>query len=808
MARFVALCSALALLVQFSQCASNATNSTISDPSSYVNVFIGTTNGGHVFPGATLPHGLIKAGMDTDSPGNQAGYDANATYNATGFSQLHDEGTGGGVSLSNFKLFPLPNCTDFRACPTSMDSRKTLRVVLPDGTPDDAGSPGYFASNLSTGIRVELTAASRAALHRYTFPASSTLPRMIVDITNDGLNSNTEPVISVDPTSGRVVGGASFAGSFGPGRYSVYTCVDFKGEGFDLGSPVEYGVYITDEPTQYSTTFTQLYSGFDSEMGALLGFSPSSDSSDGTTTILARVGVSFISTDQACSNAETDIPEWDFEGVVTNARDTWNELLGRIQVDTTGVDDEITELFYSSFYRTHLVPANYTGENPKWESTEPYYDSFYCNWDTFRNLYPLYSLHDPERFAEIVRGMINIQQHEGWLPECRGATVQQYIQGGSDADPILGEFFVKYHGQAASLGVSSDNLFQALLVDGENTSTIWNLQGRLNTAWKQYNFIPSDLYAPGGAATKQVSRTIESAFDDFAIAQVAKILNQTDIANEYYSRAGYYVNVWNENVTLPGDDTVKGMMQPRFMNGTFNYTDPRHCSVNDPTQATCYLDATNHDGFYESSPMVYSLFVPHDTAKLIELAGGNESFVHRLNVMFEQHFFDISDEPSMQIPFMYHYVNQPGLSVQQARETMADNFNTTVIGIPGNDDSGVMGSFAAFVLLGMYPVPATQQYLLVSPYFPQVSFYNPAFNSTTTIKATNFQGNPANGTGGTVYIQNVTVNGQPYKSNCYLDWDVFQSGSTVELTLTDDASVACGDTADALPPSLSTGGFA
>ncbi|KAH7911239.1 glycoside hydrolase family 92 protein [Hygrophoropsis aurantiaca] len=810
MTRPLGLLSVLALLSSTGSYAqTSSTNTTITDPASYVDVFIGTTNGGHVFPGATLPHGMVKVGLDTDSPGNQAGYDANATFNATGFSQLHDSGTGGGASLSNFKLWPLPECSSFGECPTSLESRKVLRNILPDGSPDDLGSPGYFATNLSTGIRVEVTASRRVALHRYTFPPSSREPRIVVDITNDGLNSNTEPTIKVDPTTGRVTGGARFQASFGPGRYNAYTCVDFKGDGYDIASPTEYGVYLSDEPVKYSTTFTQLYSGFVSEMGALIGFPPSSNSSDQSTTILARVGVSLISTAQACANAESEIPDFDFDGTWQTAQNTWNELLGRVQVDPQDVDEEIISLFYSSaslhiylLYRTHIVPADYTDENPRWVSTEPYYDSFYCNWDTYRNLYPLMSLHDPEVFSRIVRGMINIQQHEGWLPECRGATVQQYIQGGSNGDPILSEFFVKFYDYAASLNVSADDLYNALLVDAEDQPDDWDLQGRQTTAWKQYNFIPSDIYAAGGAATKQVSRTLEHSFGDFAISQVSKVLNKTDDFTKYSQRASNFVNVWNANVSLPGHPEIKGMMQPRFASGQWNYTDPRHCSVNDPLQATCYLDATNTDGFYESSPMVY---VPHDTAKLIELQGGDESFIKRLDVIFNENYYDVTDEPSMQIPYMYHYANRPGLTTQKTREIISQFYNTSISGLPGND--GAMASYAVFFLAGMYPLPATRQFLLASPYFQQISFFNPLFNTTTTIKASGFAGNPKDGKGGNVFVKSVTIDGEPWKSNCYLEWDVFVKGSTVELELTDDITVTCGDAADALPPSLSTGGY-
>ncbi|KAJ3768583.1 glycoside hydrolase family 92 protein [Lentinula raphanica] len=777
----------------------------ITDPASFVLPFIGTTNGGHVFPGATLPHGMVKVGMDTDSPGNQAGYDANSTFNATGFSQLHDTGTGGAISLSNFKLWAFVNCSRFEDCPTSLESRKTLRNVLPDGSADDFASPGYFSTNLSTGIRVELTSTRRTAIHRYTFPAGTAQPRMVVDITNDGARTSTNPVMTLDPTTARVMGGAQFAASFGPGRYTAFTCVDFGGEGFELGSPTEFGTWLGNFPVQGQTDINQLYFGFIDELGALFTFPPAPEGTP--TVILARAGVSFISSEQACANAEEEIPDFDFDRVQAENRATWNELLGRIQVDTTNVSTETIQLLYSAIYRTHISPADYTGENPKWNSTEPYYDSYYCNWDTYRTLYSFMALHDPMTFSRIVRGMIDIQKHEGWLPECRGATAMQFIQGGSNGDPILGEFFVKFSNQAAALNVSADDLYTALLADAELQPPNWNLQGRQADAWKQFNYIPQDMFDAGGANTKQVSRTLEHAFGDFAISQVAKILGKTDDAAKYSKRANNSFNVWNPDITVPGAPGVAGMMQPRFKNGTFNFTDPRHCSIHDPEMATCFLNAANRDGFYESSPIVYSQYVPHDTAQLIQLQGGTDSFVSRLDFIFNQSYFDVTDEPSMQIPYMYHYANLPGQSTQRSRQVIAESFNTSVNGLPGNDDSGAMASYTAFYLAGMYPLPATRQLLLASPFFPSISFFNPLFNSTTTIKANGFEGNPADGTGGKVFVKNVTVNGEPYKSNCFLEWDVFTNGSVVELTLTDDINVTCGTGSEALPPSLSTGGY-
>ncbi|KAK0209677.1 glycosyl hydrolase family 92-domain-containing protein [Armillaria fumosa] len=761
------------------------------DPLQYVDLFIGTVNGGHTFPGATVPHGMVKVGMDTDSPGNHAGYDGDARYNVTGFSQLHQSGTGGQVPLSNFKLFPIHNCSAFEQCLTTIDSRKILRRVLSDGSADDYASPGYFSTNLSNSIRVELTSTRRAALHRYTFPEESTTPRILLDVTNDGQISTNDITMLINSETGRMTASGSFADSFGIARYNAYACVDFQGA---FSGPVEYGPYKINYPDLWGTDIQQHYYTWGYEHGGLVGFP---GSRTGPTTILARVGISLLSVEQACANAEEEISDWDFDRVVRDSEVQWRDILGRVQVDIDGVTDNTTTLLYSSLYRTHITPADLTGENPGWTSSEPYYDSFYCNWDTYRTLFPLMSLHDPQRFTDIVRGMIDIQKNEGWLPECREMGTKQFVQGGSHGDPILAEFFIKYQNYTSSLDVSDEDLYNALLADAENTPPNWNIQGRQADAWKEFGYIPSDTMYRGGANTKQVSRAIEYAFDDFAISQVAKGLNKVEDAVKYTSRARNFMNSWNGNISVPDiEEDISGFFQPRFANGTWNYTDPRHCSIHDPTGSTCFLNAIRRDGFYESSPIVYSQYVPHDTAKLIELQGGRKKFIERLDWIFDNGYFDSTDEPSQQIPHMYHYADKPGYSACRVRETIDQYFNTSQNGLPGNDDSGAMGSYVFFYLAGMYPLPATKQYLLSSPYFPSISFHNPFLNSTTTIVSRGF--------GSGIYVKSVTINGRPQKSTCFLDWDVFTTSSTVILELTDDVEVNCGGE---LPPSLSSGGY-
>ncbi|CAE7130362.1 unnamed protein product [Rhizoctonia solani] len=349
----------------------------------------------------------------------------------------------------------------------------------------------------------------------------------------------------------------------------------------------------------------------------------------------------------------------------------------------------------------------------------------------------------------------------------------------------------RWGSRSSELGVSVDDLYSALVTNAEDQPENWNLQGRQTEVWKEYGYVPADIWEPSGANTKQASRSVEYAFGDFCISQVAKGLNKTDDHQKYTQRASNFINSWDASVAIDGH---AGFIQNKFQNGTFNYTDPRHCSIHDPLHSTCYLNAVNTDGFYESSPIVY---VPHDTAKLIELQGGKDKFVERLDWIFEEGYFDVSNEPSQQMPFMYHYADQPGKSTQRSRQVISKYYNLTDTGIPGNDDSGAMASYAAFYLLGLYPLPATRQVLLSSPWFPSVNITNAFTNTITTLNAINFN-QP-----GAVYVQNVTVDGQPWKSRCWLDWGVFEKGGVVDLVLGKDNGLGCGE----LPASLSTGGY-
>lgn len=251
-------------------------------------------------------------------------------------------------------------------------------------------------------------------------------------------------------------------------------------------------------------------------------------------------------------------------------------------------------------------------------------------------------------------------------------------------------------------------------------------------------------------------------------------------------------------------------MQKRFSNGTFYYTDPVDCSSKD-TRSTqeCSLQEDNQSGFYESSSWEYSWYAPHDTGYLIELMGGNTTFTNRLDHFFDAEYYLPGNEPSFQAPIGYHYANQPWRSVDRVRDVVMNNFNTGIAGLPGNDDQGAMATLLGFHLLGLYPVPSTTHYLIVSPFTPKYTIHNTYLNTNTTVTVTNYS--PASvaypiPNGVPAYVKNVTINGVPAKSRCYIDfYDTFRVGGEIEIVVTEDKTYDCGGN---VPESLSMGGFA
>lgn len=763
--------------------AQNTTNSTF-DPLTYVDPLIGSTNGGNVFSGASLPYGLAKASPDVDGA-NTGGFATDGS-NITGFSSVHDSGTGGNPSLGNFPLFPqtCPDDNDVDSCAFRIGDRK-----VPYLNSSVVAQPGHFSLQLSTGITADMTVAQRTALYRFTFPEggnASTHPLVLLDLT-DLWQSRQNASVSVDPDTGRMKGNGTFLPSFGAGSYQLFFCVDFFGA--DI---FETGVWVNNRAsTDPKELFvTRGFNLFYLEAGGFVRFSSLTNDY-----VLARMGMSYISSSQACSNAETEIPdpEQNFDSLVGAAQDSWRDKLSPVTVIPGGANDDLQTSFWSGLYRTMMSPQNYTGENPRWDSGVPYFDSYYCIWDSFRTLHPLLTILDPTAQTQMVNSLLDIYQHEGWLPDCHMSLCNGWTQGGSNADNVLVDAYAKNLSTTIDWALA----LEAIVQDAEVEPLEWSKQGRGGlTSWKQLDYIPYLDFDPVGFGTnsRSISRTLEYSYNDFCLATLAQGLGHTDLHAKYLARSTNWRNLWKHDQTSLINETdtgFTGFFQPRYQNGTWGFQDPIACSNLAPF---CSL-TTNPSETFEASIWQYQFLVPQDAASLIDLMGGDEAFVKRLDFFHTSGLADISNEPVFLTVFLYHAAGRPGLSTSRAHTYIPKSFSATDGGLPGNDDSGAMGSFLFFSMLGLFPVAGQNVYLISAPFFEGISITHPLTGRTATIRV--LEGWDA--TYRSIFIQNVTVNGTPWTKS-WIGHEFFTEGWTIELTLGTTES-SWGTAAADRPPS-------
>ncbi|UKZ81005.1 hypothetical protein TrVFT333_008772 [Trichoderma virens FT-333] len=660
---------------------------------SYINPLIGTTNGGNVFAGATLPYGLAKASADVDED------------NTGGFSLE------GATCLGNFPLFPQV-CPDdeLNNCKFRIGDRKLHYV---NGSV--VAQPGHFGLQLESGIAANMTVAQHSALYRFTFPKSAKHPLVLLDLT-DLWQSRQNASIQVDEKSGRMTGNGTFLPSFGAGSYVMHFCADFFGS-----SIYETGVWVNNragtDPKQ--VFLTRGFNLFFLEGG---GF--------------------------ACRNAESEIPSplKDFGRLVDGAQKAWTEKLSPISIKSGGATDDLLTSFWSGVYRNMISPQNYTGENPLWHSDKPYFDSFYCIWDSFRVQHPLLTILDPRAQTQMVEALLDIYKHEGWMPDCRMSLCKGWTQGGSNADVVIADAFAKN----LSSTIDWELALEAVMADAENEPLEWSYHGRGGLhSWKQLNYIPYLDFDPYGFGTnsRSISRTLEYAYDDYCLSELA--------------------GGWEDVICRPS------FFQPKYQNGTWGFQDPIACSA---LAGFCSL-TTNPSETFEASIWQYLFYVPHSVSSLISLLGGDDAMISRLDFFHSSGLADISNEPVFFTVFLYHYTGRPGLSTERIHQYVPSDFNSSPGGLPGNDDSGAMGAFLVFSVMGLFPVAGQNVYLISPPFVEEISIKHPVTGKTATVRNIGFDALYKN-----IYVQSAKVNGKPWTKS-WIGHEFFTEGWTLELVL-------------------------
>jgi predicted alpha-1,2-mannosidase len=434
-----------------------------------------------------------------------------------------------------------------------------------------------------------------------------------------------------------------------------------------------------------------------------------------------------------------------------------------------------------------LMPVDRTGENPVWQSSAPTYDDFYCIWDTFRSSTPLLTLVAPKRVTNILQALMDIQDHDGFFLDGRAGNYSGRTQGGSDAEMMFADAYVKH-----LPGLDWERVYKAMRHDADADSPEPMRFGRGDMAdYKSLGYLSIENSDMLGGPDRPGNRSMEYYANDYAVALMARGLGHTADAKLFSDRASNWKKLWRSDaVDHTEDGDITGFIWMKHDDGSWKEPfDPR-------LVGTWY-----QDNFYEAGTWTYSLYVPQDTRALIGQIGGKDLFKKRLDLFFAPVFdpasqhsryrYDVGNEPGFLSPYLYNWIGEQSSTAKTIRTILPKSYHTGLAGLPGNDDSGAMGSFLVFNQLGFYPVAAQNVYLIGSPTFPR-STITVGNGKTFSVVAENTS--PTN-----LYIAAATWNGKPY-TRSWFTHDQLMQGGELKLTMTDKPTH--WDTG-APPPSMS-----
>ncbi|KAK7743180.1 hypothetical protein SLS53_004265 [Cytospora paraplurivora] len=691
--------------------------------------------------GVSWPFGMVKLGPDLEDGKIDAYSGFLPRGMVTGFSMLHESGTGGAPKYGVVSQMPYAG-----------EIKNPLHRLTDKRTQPDVAELGYYKSTLNSRITVELAGTERAGIYRYTFPSKPRHRNVIVDVSH---------VL----TSFRGMGleqhyrGGSLEGWNRAPKWRVYFCGYF-----DTQKPPHYKTFVSHTGSYNTAKLAEYPAGrkiqSTTRVGAVFYFKD-----DAKSVVTSRVGVSFTSTEQACNNVNSQIPAGTPLETVTKAtQDAWNtQVLSKI----TTTDKRSTrnlQLLYSSLYHMHLLPTNKTGENPLWNSNEPYYDDIFTFWDLFRCTTPLLHILQPTHYTGLIRSLIDTWRHTGFMPDGRSSFSNGATQGGSNADNVLADAYVK--------GVRGANInwmegLSAMVTDAEvvppnnddprdRTSSTKEGRGALPD-WKKYGYITQKY-------RRSVSRAVEYSANDFGVWQVAAGEGLAS-ASAYLNRSRNWRNHWDPRASSLG---FKGFVVPRSKKKDHEFVrqDPRRCGG-------CYWG----DDYYQGTPWAYSFNAHHDMAALVRLCGGDERFVERLQAFFDpgNKLFDVTNEPSFTTPYLFSFVGRQDLTVATVRRIARKHYRPTPDGLPGNSDAGAMESWILWAMIGLYPITGQTTFLIGSPWFSDLRI-GLGDEKALVIRT-------EGGSDDSYYVQSLKVNGRSW-DKAWVTWDeIFAEGGTMDFVL-------------------------
>lgn len=702
----------------------------------YVDPFIGTgsgqpgagigNEGGHVFPGAAYPHGMVQWSPDTTSGAGGYRY---AQHSIHGFSLTHFSGRGC-AAYQDIPLMPLLAPPDHS--PAGGNYGATFSHA------GEVASPGFYHVRLDSGIGVDLTVTPRTGIGVFSYPRGAS-PTVLIDAggsaTGDDDAGTGVQILGSDEVAGMATSG-HFCGS--RNTYTVYFDARFSrpftATGTWSGSKVRQG--------------TAAARGRRS--GAYLRFDAA------VSRIAVKVGISFVSVANARDNLARENPGWDFAGRQLAAADAWNGAFNAIRV--AGGSPNQRTVFYTALYHTLFHPNIFGDANGQYLGFDrrvhhavgyTHYENF-PGWDMYRSLIGLRALLEPERVGDMLQSLVDdAAQGGGGLP--------RWQVGADNSGGMVGDSQDAVIATAYALGVRNFDSAAALIAMDRGASDPFARSGtyvpREGLAdYLRLGYVPSTL--PGSA-----SISLEYATDDFAIAQFALALGDRARYRRYAGRARLWQRLWNP---------ATGYIEPRAADGTF----PPGFSP------------TSVDGFVEGDGAQYTWMVPFDLPALFAAMGGTSAAIARLDTHFTalnagvvSHYAFMGNEPELSVPWAYDFAGAPSRTQSVTRRIANELFTTGPDGLPGNDDGGALSSWYVFAALGLYPaVPGVAGFALGSPLFPE-AIVRLGGGHTLRIEAVTA------GAAAPYYVQDMQLNGQPYASP-WLPYAAVSGGATLSYRLT------------------------
>ncbi len=724
----------------------------------YVDPMIGTAKMGHTYPGATVPFGSVQLSPETDT----IAYSLNGKYNGdvykycagyqyedktiVGFSHTHFSGTGHS-DLGDFLIMPTTGKLQLNPGVASKPL-SGYRSAFSHST--EKAEPAYYSVMLEDHkIKAELTATTRVGMHQYTFPKSDEA-HIILDLTSGIYNYDKKNVWTfVRVENDTLITGYRQTNGWARTR-TVYFAMSFSKPIKNYGqAPVEKSVY-----RGFWGRFDQT-KNFPEMAGQNLKLFFDFNTNEGEK-IKIKMALSPVSSAGALENMKKEVPGWDFEKVKKQSQEVWNNELNKIQVETIQKEDLVN--FYTSMYHAFLGPTeymdldgNYKGLDMNVHKAENFKNyTSYSLWDTYRALHPLFNLVQPARNSDMISSMLahSDQSVHKMLPIWSHYANENWCMIGYHSVSVIADAIVKGNGN----------------FDPEKA-----LQACVNTAKVPYydglEYYMTKGYVPEDKNGASVSKTLEYAYDDWAIAQAAKKLGKTEIYNEFIERSKNYKNVY---------DAKTGFMRPKLNDGTFK-------KEFDP------LD-THGQGFIEGNSWNYSLYVPQDPADMIKMMGGNDKFNVRLDSLFSMHlpdkYFENTEditrdgiignyvhgnEPSHHVVYLYNWTNSPWKAQDKIRMILKKMYRNGADGLGGNDDFGQMSAWYIFSSLGFYPVaPGSDEYALGSPLVKKAVF--------NLENGKNFEVETVNQSDKNVFVSKVILNGKQLEKPFLKHSDVINGG--------------------------------